>query len=107
MTQWQRTLNLLPEWSEASDDELSLKNLSKVIADRLENLVPFTGDLEYIEDEKEILIEDFRNLADSDDEDVEEFDYFMENLYDWGDMVINVNKNNPLHAKKVCWIKTF
>ncbi len=36
-------------------------------------------------------------------EDVEEFDYILDDLYDWGDIALDDNWN----GSKMCWINTF
>ena len=101
MTNWQRQLDLKPEWQQALGGKITTQQLAKVVIERLKALKPF-GDYE-IDSIKEDLIEQFEMLAEDQDADINEFDYIMQDLYNWGDTKISGDFSN---AKKVCWIKT-
>lgn len=100
MAQWQRTLRLQPEWGRAQDGSVPVHELAGVIAARLKSLVPFKD--ERVEDARQDLIREFEQLSQDDDTDVEEFDHWMNELYDWGDQSLDGKWN----GKKVCWIDT-
>lgn len=97
MAKWQRTLNLLPEWERAKNDEITVTELGRVTADRLSALRPFG--IEYLDTQREELAEQFRDVRD-----VADFDYAMSELYDWADTPLD---NNPFGGLKVCWVRTF
>jgi hypothetical protein len=101
MANWQRTLDLLPEWSKALDDELAVQQLAAVVATRLRALTPFSD--EDIESKRIELAEEFEDLSKDESADGPEFDWLMNTLYDWGDTPLDPKFN----GKKVCWIKTF
>lgn len=96
MADWQRTLDLTPEWGRALDEEITIEQMARVTADRLEALEPFGGDgvLDY---ERTDLAEQFRAVSD-----VEDFDGAMEELYDWADTRLD----DGFPGKKACWVKT-
>ena len=100
MADWQRTLNLQPEWEQALAKEISVQALAKVVADRLAKLEPF-GD-EFIDTQRSNLVEEFTWLAEDPESEVEEFDELKSRLYDWADFPID----EAWPTKRVCWVKT-
>jgi hypothetical protein len=98
---WQRELNLLPEWRECKDNKINSNQMAAIIADRLAELLPFNR--RGIDDVRQILIRRFRRLSKQRNLRVETFDEAMEQLYDWADTPLDDHWN----GKKVCWIKTF
>jgi hypothetical protein len=108
MADWQRVLNLLPEWQDfkadddAAYDEEKLARLASVVADRLEEMTPFGGDNSDIDEQRKYLVSDFRDFA-KHPGDVEEFNSLMNELYDWADTPLD----SHFGGKKVCWVKTF
>ena len=102
MAAWQRTLNLTPEWQMRKNEEISLQELSAIVAKRLSALQAF-GD-EYLDVRKDDLAGEFEAMSKDASLTVDEFDGVLEELYDWGDILIS---GNVLAGKKVCWVKTF
>ena len=102
MSNWQRELNLLPEWEQAKNREITPSQLAKVIGERILALKPFDKHSEE-ELERVFLGEDFLDMATDPRLRVEDFDIMMESLYDWGDTPLD---DNLFGGKKVCWIKT-
>lgn len=100
MAKWERQLRLHPEWRQAQDDELEYQELARVIAKRLDNLAPFTGEQNDIEFQKTELVDAFVDASRDPDLGVEEFDSLMDALYDWGDISLDGKWN----GRKVCWI---
>jgi hypothetical protein len=101
MSNWQRTLDIKDAWEKALEDEMSYRDLAKVMLDKLQELMPFS-DLD-IEAEKRDIIDDLECLVNHpDDLCSDDIDDVVERLYGWGD--IPLNNNWP--PKKVCWIKT-
>lgn len=103
MAQWQRRLELQPEWGMAQEGEITRQKLAGIVAERLKALAPFTGDLEDIEDKKVDLIEEFEWMAGVEELPADEFDNWMSELYDWGDIQTS---GKFFDAKKCCWINT-
>lgn len=102
MALWIQTLNLLPEWEQAKEGDISTCELARVVSERLSALVAY--DDPYVEDERENLVDGFLALAEDDTVTEEDFDEVMVDLYDWAD--ISVGGVFP-KIRKVCWIKTF
>lgn len=100
MANWQRRLELQPEWGMAQDDEITVHRLATVIAERLSALRPF-GD-ERLDEERDELVWLFEDFSKSADLDKGDFDGIMEQLYDWADTALD----NGWPRKKVCWVNT-
>lgn len=98
MAKWQRKIYLQPHWHQASEHEISIQELAGVVAKKLRGIVPFK--VEDIESKRLDLVAEFEWLAKSPDSDREDFDFWMEELYDWGDTRLD----NEWNGKKVCWI---
>ena len=99
MTKWINEIDISEAWNDATDNKITIQQLSKEIANKLSNL-NYTNST--IEEEKKKLIENFTELSTiSEDEeiDVNVFDHFMYKLYDWADQSLSLNE-------KVCWIIT-
>jgi len=96
MANWQRHLNLKDMW-----DSGDVHLIAKTASDRLRDLLPFNdGQLDYIRVD---LAEQFADIADDPTSSTNEFDYVMEELYDWADTKLDSEWN----GKKVCWVATF
>lgn len=101
MANWQRHIYLQPEWGRAQEQVMTKQELATVIAKRLKSLVPFSD--EYIEGQREELIDMFDDAADDETLTTADFDWCMNELYDWGDIQIS---GSFFDAQKVCWIDT-
>jgi hypothetical protein len=99
MADWQNTVNLLPEWRMVRDGELAIQQLAKVAAARLAKVsVP-----EFLVDERDDLIDEFKSIAEDESADTSDFDDVMDRLYDFGDTRLG----DKWPGQKVAWIKTF
>jgi len=119
MSDWQRKLELQPEWDQAKAGAISRQALARVIAERLKALQPFevpardannehqVNMLEWINEKRDELAWIFEDCAGNSDLSVEDFDDAMENLYDWADSPVEMRGENVVRGKKVCWISTF
>lgn len=92
---WNHHVDLLPEWEQAKEDEITVKNLIGVIQERFKLYLP-----ERLFEEVEPLLEElgdlelFEDSRHGEDVDTHEFDVIWNQIYDWAD------------ARRV-WIKTF
>lgn len=102
MSNWQRTIRLNPEWSQAKDGEITHKQLAAVIAKRLRALTPFKAELDDLNEELDELADEFEWLAERVDTNADDIDNAMHSLYNWGDQRLDGEWN----GKKVCWIDT-
>lgn len=100
MADWQRRIRLNLEWEQAKEGEISTQELAAAISKRLKALTPFKD--EYVEQSRLDLVDEFESAAEDADLTVDNFDYLMSELYDWGDMRLDDTWN----GKKVCWIDT-
>lgn len=104
MANWQRTLNLLPEWKQAKEGKITVSQLAGVIAERLASLEPFENDSDglILNEHHDEIVDEFNYLARDPDTEASDFDCVMEMLYNWADTPLDTSWN----GKKVCWVKT-
>ena len=100
MANWQRKLSLIDEWNKHDTGEITIQALAKLVAERIRSLDKF-GD-EEIDEQRDEIANDFEALAEDENADVNDFDYMLQSLYDWGDRSLDDKWN----GKKVCWIAT-
>lgn len=98
MAKWQSRIELADLWEARERDELTIVQLAKAVAVRIRvsGLAWFRFGGEG---------SDLDTIADSFDscgDDVEEFDSYLEELYDWGDEALDDQWN----GRKRCWINT-
>lgn len=105
MAEWQRELDLTDIWEKYNNEEMTVQQMSETIAVRLAQLRKFPKSYDFVNVDLIDLIEEFNSLSSDESLDVEEFDYQMQKLWDWGDMVLNPEDGFFKH-KTVCWIKT-
>jgi hypothetical protein len=107
MADWQRTLRLQPEWNQAANDEITVQQCAKVIAERLRALEPFGETVKRtarnVDQEREAIAEQLEALAEDEEATTEHFDYVMDMLYDWADQRLDDRWN----GKKVYWVDGF
>ena len=96
MADWQRTLPLKDVWPSRDP-----KQIAAAIAERLPKLRAFDDPV--IDDERDMLVDGFKAIADNPSADVDDFDRVLERLYDWGDQRLDDDWN----GQKVCWVQTF
>ena len=97
MSNWKFNLNLKDVWDRPN--EMTIQDLGKIISERLEKLAEKLPET-YKEKALDIAA-DFKSV----DEDAEEFDNYMSDLYDLGDTIIGDVNAWPPH--KLIWIATF
>jgi hypothetical protein len=102
MAGWQRKLDLRDVWNKVDTEELTVQELSTIVADRLEKLKAFDNE-DNLNYEKSEFIDEFRDLAKDSNLNIDDFDCVLDRLYDWGDTQLD---NKTLTGKKVCWIAT-
>lgn len=103
MADWQNTLDLADFYR---SDKLTIQEKAELVVQELkrllENSTTITEDMpEY--DEGLDIIDSFEALASDSSGTVEDFDYVMEELYNWADTPLSEGWN----GKKLCWVKTF
>ena len=90
-------LDLKDLWEKRDNGEITIVELAKEIATRIEIMPCFSEEMDTLEE----IAENFKYCG----EDEEEFDGYLSELYDWGDMLIDGSGNFAQH-KKMCWIAT-
>jgi hypothetical protein len=95
MAQWVHNLRIKKEWEAAKNDEITIKDLATSIAKKLKK---FRLDEDY---ELQDIIDQFEFFPL--DMGKDDFDYIMEELYDWADRPLD----NTFGGKKNCWIEVF
>jgi len=107
MSQWQLKLEIKDIMEKLRYDEFTLQEGAKEIVNRLEKLrlVMESKFADYLTEFEEV-IDDFEMFAEDDsmNDEVEEFDYRLGNLYDWGDIKLD---NDIIGGKALCWINNF
>lgn len=93
MSYWANRLDLKDIWKLRSEGKLTISQLACRIAKRIRALKCYKEQIDTLEE----IAEQFEYCG----EDVEEFDNYLEELYDWGDIPIG---QTPF--KKMCWIAT-
>ncbi|KVR21744.1 hypothetical protein WK13_34975 [Burkholderia ubonensis] len=110
MAEWQRTLNLTPNFEECEkDDPEQVRALAKHVAAKLRALTPF-GTPEapnFLDAHRDSIAEEFEALAEDEGADADDFDNVLGRLYDWGDAPVGPAGQSFFNQKKACWIKTF
>lgn len=103
---WSRELNIKDVWERAQKHEITPCELAGHISEKLKLIENFEvnefsdPNCEHANDVKEELIEYFCDASSDENLTQDNFNYMMQDLWDWGDLVIGKNK-------KVCWIRTF
>ena len=113
MAKWQFTLELgdfYHLYGVDGDGEITLFELSQKVANKITELIPQLRKLhltmicnDMADDLENDILPLFEEIAEIEDEDVENFDYAMEQLYDWADTALDDNWG----GKKMCWVNTF
>lgn len=102
MANWLRKLNISEEWKKADNGELSEQELSGIIAKKLKELSDFGGKFEYLDEEKQELIDVFEDASKDEELTQGYFNTLMNELYNWSDIKLD----NEFNGKKCCWINT-
>lgn len=101
MADWQRKLVLTEAFEAYKAQELTVQEVSKIVVEKLKELLDF--DDPYIDFCKQDILEDFETLSEDEEANEDEFNWWMESLYNWGD----ISLDGKFGGKKVCWIQTF
>lgn len=101
MADWQSELDLSDVWYNTSVGEISIHKLAGIISERLDKIRP-SEDEDILATQLE-LVDAFLSISEDKECSEDDFDYEMENLYDWADTKLD----NSWNGKKVCWIRTF
>lgn len=102
MSEWQRKIVLNPEWDQCNNYEIGVNELCVSVVNKLKALKKFN--IEDIDMELEDLIDQFNDLSLDEEVSFSAFNVLMNELYDWGDTVID--GTDVLNSKRVCWIDT-
>ena len=106
MAHWVKKIDLKDVWNKAENEEISILELTKVIVERISVIHYSKKDSESFEklnQDLEEIIGWFEDLIEDENEDADEFDSVLSELYDFGDRTISNNK--PFHdADKALWI---
>jgi len=98
---WINKLNLSYVWDKANDYEISVQELARITAERLSNINKWLDeDLIWLRDN---LVDEFETIAEDEEAGLADFNYVMQDLYDWADTPLDSN----WAGKKVCWIETY
>lgn len=98
MAQWRSRIELQPEWDATKNGSMIVNQLATVIAKKIKETKPLNQI--YLESRRLWLMEQFEEIGERSNLDVEEFDDLMEELYNWGDTDLDGKWN----GEKVCWI---
>jgi len=107
MANWKYTLSLKDFYH---SDDLSINKKAEMVAERIEKTFPknwFDFDSDSYKEEINEILDDFRWLSvdgDMRENDTDEFDNIMEDLYDWADQEVEPYRKWP--PNKMCWIET-
>ena len=97
MSQWVNRLDLKDLWNLREEEKITIQEMGKKIAERIKKMKCYKDEEETLEP----IVDGFECM----DEDVEEFDYILAELYDWGDQLVEKGKTWSMD-KKMCWIAT-
>ncbi len=97
MANWQNRLDLKDLWEGERKGELTTQQVAKEVAKRIRAMRVYKK----YEDELEEIATNFEYC----EEDLDEFNDYLEDLYVWGDTPLPTPKGQM--QKKLCWIKTF
>ncbi len=100
MARWQRTLDIADSWHKCKAGEITHHEMAREIETKLRAMKPLSD--ETAEIYREMLADDFGDLASDPTATDEDFNAVMDELYDWGDTSLG----GPWPHKKVCWVET-
>jgi len=105
MANWKFKLDLKDVWKKLESKEISIADGGRVIEERIQSLISEINPNDNEKIEEIFALDELLDIATDMAfvEDVEDFDYQMERLYDWGDMKLS---NEKWPEDKMCWIAT-
>lgn len=95
MSKWLHKLDLQDIWKKYDSNDMTVSEIGKEIAERVRKLKCYKK----YEDILEEIVLNFEFV-----EDLAEFNSFMNELYDWGD--IKIGQQKGIFKDKLCWIAT-
>lgn len=105
MANWKYKLNISKIWN---NESISIEDKGKMIASKIRQVFPndwFDFDSESYDQDLDEIVEAFENITGYDDVPaVEEFDDWMEQLYEWADQEVAPFGKWPRNA--MCWVET-
>lgn len=101
MANWQSELDLSDVWGKIDTGELTIHELAGIVSIRLDKIRP-SEDEEILASQLE-LVDAFLSISEDKECNVDDFDYEMQNIYDWADIKLD----NSWNGKKICWVRTF
>lgn len=110
MSNWIFTIDISESFQKCRDMEISIQSLCKVISEKLSKIVytprkDISEDLEWLNETVQDWANTFKELSESEEITVEDFDSCLADLYDFGDTTIG-NYNSFAMASKALFIKT-
>jgi len=97
MSNWINRLDIKDLWEAKDKNKITLKELALGIAKRIENMPIYNKEFD-------MTLVDIVNSFEMIEDDIEEFDECMRQLYDWGDIPLPTPKGQM--QRKMCWIAT-
>lgn len=104
MANWQNRLELKDLWEKHEKKEISIQKISKEVVKRLEKLQKKLEKSKEFE-EYSYELNDIIAAFEFCEEDVEEFDQCLDDLYNWADTLLPTKKG--MMQRKLCWVATF
>lgn len=97
MSEWVNRLNLKDLWEAKEEGKLTIQELGKQVARRIRKMPCY----KLYDNELEEIAVQFEYV----DDNVEEFDSILSDLYDWADICLFTPRGQM--QRKMCWVKTF
>lgn len=96
MANWKYKLKAKDLWESYKGNHITASELGKLLAQRIREAAFYQ---EY-KNQLEEIIDNFENV-----DDIEDFDYVLNELYDWADQEVEPLGQWPRNA--MCWVETF
>jgi hypothetical protein len=115
MSNWIHTIDISESFQKCRDKEISIQSLCKVISEKLSKIVytprkDISEDLEWLNETIQDWANTFKELAESEETTIEDFDSCLGDLYDFGDTTIGNYHSFAMRsfamASKALFIKT-
>ncbi len=96
MSNWINKLSLKDLWKARDENNLTIQQLAQQVAKRIEKMPCYKKYEKYLR----VIVSEFRCC----EEDIEEFDNILKDLYDWADTPLRTPRGEM--QRKLCWIAT-
>lgn len=108
MSNWQYEIDLKDEWDKAKERKLQAFELASIVSKKLttlkQRIIKRFGESSDIIYEFQAVIDEFESFVQDKDEDFDDFDSVMANLYNLADTIVGDPKKWP--PDKLFWINT-